>query len=68
MNERGEILLTAFPVADLNQPPPSPIVFPHIADGDGFSTQFILLNASGPSSATLSFFGETGRPLAVGKW
>ena len=68
VNERGEILLTAFPVADLNQPPPFPIVFPQIADGDGFATQFILLNASGPSSATLSFFGETGKPLAVGKW
>jgi Leucine-rich repeat (LRR) protein len=68
VNERGEILLTAFPVADLNQPPPSPILFPQIADGDGFSTEFILLSASGPSSTTLSFFGETGAPLAVGKW
>ncbi len=66
MNERGEVLLTALPVADLNQPPPSPILFPHIADGDGFSTQFILLNGSGPSSSTLSFYSETGAPLAVG--
>jgi serine/threonine protein kinase len=66
MNERGEILLTALPVADLNQPPPSPILFPHVADGDGFSTQFILLNGSGPSSSTLSFYSETGAPLAVG--
>ncbi len=68
VNERGEILLTAFPVADLNHPPPSPILFPQIADGGGFSTQFILLNAVGPSETTLSFFGETGTPLAVGKW
>jgi hypothetical protein len=68
VNERGEFLLTALPVADLNQPPPSPILFPHVADGDGFSTQFILLNGSGPSSTTLSFYSETGAPLAVGKW
>jgi len=68
VNERGEILLTALPVADLNQPPPSPILFPHIADGDGFSTQFILLNGLNPSSTTLSFYSETGVPLAVGKW
>ena len=68
VNEREEILLAAFPVADLSQPPLSPILFPQIADGDGFVTQFILLNASGPSSTRLSFFGETGTPLAVGKW
>jgi len=67
VNERGEILLSALPVADLSQPPPSPILFPQIAGGDDFATQFILLNASGPSSTTLSFYGETGAPLAVGK-
>jgi hypothetical protein len=68
LNERGEILLSALPVADLNQPPPSPILFPQVADGDGFSTQFILLNGLSPSSTTLSFYSETGVPLAAGKW
>jgi len=44
-----------------------PIVFPQIADGGGYMTQFILLSAGGASSTTLSFYGDDGRPLAVGK-
>ncbi len=46
---------------------PSPVVFPQIADGGGFVTEFILLNAGGDSKTTLSFFDNEGRQLAVGK-
>jgi hypothetical protein len=38
-----------------------------IAAGGGYTTQFILLSA-GPSAAmTISFFGDTGSALAIGK-
>jgi hypothetical protein len=67
-NERGDFLLTTFPIADMNRAAPSPIVFPQIADGGGYVTQFILLSPGGASSAKLNFYGETGIPLAVGKW
>jgi photosystem II stability/assembly factor-like uncharacterized protein len=66
-NERNDFLMTTFPVADVNHTAPSPVVFPQIADGGGFVTEFILLNAGGASKTTLSFFDNEGRQLAVGK-
>ena len=66
-NERGDFLITTFPVADLTRPAPSPIIFPQIADGGGYVTQFILLSAGGSADTTLNFYGEDGTPLAVGK-
>jgi hypothetical protein len=66
-NFRGDSLLTTFPVADFNQPAPSPIVFPQIASGGGFQTQFILLSIAGSASTSLNFFDDDGTPLAVGK-
>ena len=67
-NARGDGLLTTFPTADLTRPAPSPVIFPQIADGGGYSTQIILINStSGASSAAVSFFGESGSPLPVGK-
>ena len=67
-NERGDFLLTTLPIADVNRAAPSPILFPQIADGGGYVTQFILLSPGGAASTTLNFYGETGAPLAVGKW
>jgi hypothetical protein len=66
-NARGDTVLTTFPVADFNQSAPSPLVFPQIAAGGGFQTQFILLNTSGVVNTTVNFFGDDGTPLAVGK-
>ncbi|MBZ5536709.1 MAG: hypothetical protein LAO31_12205 [Acidobacteriia bacterium] len=67
-NTRGDGLLTTFPIADLTRPAPSPVVFPQIADGGGYSTQIILINStSSSSSASVNFFGESGSPLPVGK-
>jgi YD repeat-containing protein len=66
-NGRGDFLLTTFPIADANREPPSPVVFPQIADGGGYQTQFILLGASaGESDYTLNFLDEDGLPVAVG--
>jgi hypothetical protein len=66
-NERGDFLMTTFPVADVNKAAPSPIVFPQIADGGGYMTQFILISAGGSSSMVMNFYGANGEPLAVGK-
>ena len=66
-NERNDFLMTTFPIADADRTAPSPVVFPQIADGGGFVTEFILLNAGGASRTTLSFFDNEGRQLAVGK-
>jgi hypothetical protein len=67
VNSRNEFLLTTFPVADAAQPAPQPIVFPQIADGAGYVTQFILLSPSGAGTASVSLFGDNGNALAVGR-
>jgi hypothetical protein len=66
-NSRGNFLLTTLPIADATQPAPAPIVFPQIADGGGYITEFILLSRGGASSMTIDFYGEDGTPLAIGK-
>ncbi len=67
-NERGDFLLTTFPIANVNRAAPSPVVFPQIADGGGYITQFILLSPGAAASATtLKFYDQEGQPLAVGK-
>jgi len=66
-NGRGDFLLTTFPVADFNQPAPSPIVFLQIPDGGGYRTEFIFLSAGGAASTTLSFFGDNGSPIPIGQ-
>jgi sugar lactone lactonase YvrE len=66
-NERGDFLLATFPIADMTVAAPSPIVFPQIADGGGYVTQFILIGAGGASSVTLNYYGNDGKYLPVGK-
>ncbi len=65
-NERDDFLMTAFPIADMNSPAPSPVIFPQIADGDGYMSEFILLSPAGVADVTLSYFNEAGVPLEVG--
>jgi hypothetical protein len=65
-NEREDFLLTVFPVADVTRPAPSPIVFPHIADGGGYVTQFILLSSQGAAEASLNLYNDSGTPFAAG--
>jgi len=44
-NERSEFLITTLPVADLAAAPASgAILFPHFADGGGWTTQIVLVN------------------------
>jgi hypothetical protein len=67
VNERDEFLMTTFPIADATQPAPSPIIFPQIADGGGYVTQFILIGPVAEASTTITFHGEDGTPAAVGR-
>lgn len=67
VNERNDFLITTFPVADVTRPAPFPILFPQIADGGGYRTEFILLCTGSPGSITLRTFGNDGAPIPIAK-
>jgi hypothetical protein len=66
-NQRGETLLTSTPIADLSTASTSsPIYFPQLADGGGYTTTLILLNTStAPEVGTFDIFDDSGAPLTV---
>lgn len=67
-NERRDFLITTTPPVDENTLPSiAELIFPHLADGGGYTTQFILFTRSaGPFSAgALEVFGQSGRPLNI---
>jgi hypothetical protein len=66
-NENNDYLITTFPVADVNRTVLFPIVFPQLADGGGYVTQFLLLSASGASNVTISCHDTDGTPFAGGR-
>jgi sugar lactone lactonase YvrE len=66
-NERGNFLMTTFPVADANRAAPSPIVFPQVADGGGYVTEFILISGGEGSSMALEYYDENGMPTDFGE-
>jgi hypothetical protein len=66
-NENNDYLMTTCPAADVNQAAPFPIVFPQIAAGGGYVTQFLLLGTSGASSTQINLYANDGSPLAIGK-
>ena len=67
-NERGEFLASTVPTVNENDQyfnsvlQYSPFVFPHFADGGGYSTQFVLFSGwnSGSASGSLEFFTPAG--------
>ena len=65
VNERGDFIITATPPVE--QIDASATVFPHIVDGGGYSTQFVLIHSTpGPvSSGRLQFIGQTGAALEL---
>jgi sugar lactone lactonase YvrE len=65
-NERDDFLMTTFPIADANQTAPSPIVIPHVADGGGYVTEFILISAGAAANTTPGFYNEAGAPTDFG--
>jgi hypothetical protein len=66
-NEGGDYLLTTFPVANMVRTAPAPLVFPHLADGGGFRTEFIFLSSGTEARVEANFFGGNGAPLAIAK-
>jgi hypothetical protein len=66
-NERNEFLMTAFPIADMTRAAPSPIVFPQVADGGGYMTEFILISAGQAAGTTLNYYDESGMPTNFGR-
>jgi hypothetical protein len=65
-NERDDFLITTFPIANGARTAPYPIVFPHIADGGGYVTQFILLDPQGVTEASLGLYDDRGALSATG--
>ncbi len=67
-NTRGDFLITTFPIADLNQSPPVPMIFPQVADGGGYQTQIILLSTSTAASTVMvNYIGNNGSPVSIGR-
>ena len=67
-NERGEFLITTTtPINEADPDASSKLYFPHLADGGGFTTQFILLGGttSDTRSGDLRFFDGSGESLPV---
>ena len=67
-NERGDFLITTMPAAIENVPSSSSqLVLPHLPDGGGYSTEFILFSGSAGqgSSGSLLLFQQSGEPFAL---
>ncbi|HYR86081.1 MAG TPA: hypothetical protein VE422_18485, partial [Terriglobia bacterium] len=70
-NERGDFLITTTPaVAEDTVPDTSPLYLPHIVDGGGYTTQFVIFGATAQSvatslSTTTRYFTQTGAPMPL---
>jgi len=67
LNERNDFLMTTFPVADMNRAAPSPIVFPQVADGGGYFTEFIFISAGEAADTILSYHDDSGALVDLGQ-
>src|SRR5207248_3070756 len=66
LNERSDFLLTTLPVVDLSSSSAStaPGVFPHFADGAGWTTTILMVNPTDSAiSGALQFADPSGTPL-----
>jgi hypothetical protein len=67
-NERGDFLITTtVPVDETASPSTSEFLFPHLADGGGYTTQIILFSGTAGQSTngTLQFVSQTGQALSL---
>ncbi len=68
INERGDFLITTTPpVAEDEAASSAEMLFPHIVEGGGYTTQFILFSGKPgqSSSGTLRFLNQAGQPLTL---
>jgi hypothetical protein len=65
LNERSEFLLTTTPVTNLDSIVAADTLFPHFADGGGWTTQVMLVNPTdNVISGTLRFTDPNGHPVS----
>ncbi len=58
-NERGDFLVATMPVVPENaSPSPSPLFFPHIVEGGGYTTKVVLFSGTDAQQGTVSIQGE----------
>src|SRR5262249_15477204 len=62
LNERSEVLMTTTAPTNENSPVAPQIVFPHIVDGGGFQTEFIMYNGvpAEPATGALAIHNQAG--------
>ena len=68
INERNEFLVTTLPVAETGQLPlpTDTIIFPHFADGGGWTTQLALVNPTDSRiEGTIEFVNEAGSAVTL---
>ena len=68
LNERSEFLLTTLPVTDLGEPSKTDaLLFPHFADGGGWTTQIVLVNPTDSLiTGTIQFRDPAGTNVSLG--
>jgi len=67
-NERGDFLITTIsPAPESPSATPSPIYFPHIVEGGGYTTQIIVFGDTPGlgTSGKVRYFSQSGAPLTV---
>ena len=67
-NERGDFLITTTPPVAEDEPASTgEALFPHIVEGAGYTTQFILFSGKPgqAASGTLRFLSQAGQPLIL---
>jgi len=65
-NERNDFLITtSMPVNEATPPSSADALFPHLAEGGGYNTEFVLFSGSADqtSAGTLQFFSQSGGKL-----
>jgi hypothetical protein len=67
LNERSDFIVTATAPTNENDPSQPKIVFPHIVDGGGFTTEFVLYSGTPeePARGTLSLHTQSGTVSAI---
>jgi YD repeat-containing protein len=66
-NQRGDLLLTSTPIADLGRPAPvGPQSFPQVADGGGYQMALLFMNTTSTTeTGVIRFLDDSGQPFAV---
>jgi Reeler domain len=67
-NERGDFLVTTTPPTDEGSPASgAELLFPHLVNGGGYTTQFILFSGTAGQASTgnMKFFKQDGTPLSL---